>query len=101
MKSTRDLAQEAFTKLQAFNPEVASYVVPNAYRRRVLFTTNLRSLDHFIALRSAPNAHFSMRRVAHRIAEEIRAVTPILGAYLHESPGETWQDVEAKYFTSC
>lgn len=96
-----DLAQEAYLKMQGFNPEVASYVVPNAYRRRVLFTTNLRSLDHFIALRSAPNAHFSMRRVAHRIAEEIRKVTPLFGAYLHESPGETWQNVESLYFATC
>ncbi len=91
-------ARETFEKLEGFNPEVASYVVPNAYRRRVLFTTNLRSLDHFVALRSAPNAHFSIRRIAHRIAERIRQASPLFGAYLHESPGETWQDVEARYF---
>ena len=72
-RQAMDLAQETFEKLEGFNPEVASYVVPNAYRRRVLFTTNLRSLDHFIALRSAPNAHFSMRRVAHRVEHGARA----------------------------
>jgi thymidylate synthase ThyX len=91
-------AGEAFEELEGFNPDVASYVVPNAYRRRVLFTTNLRSLDHFIALRTAPNAHFSIRRIAHRIAEELRQASPLFGAYLHESPGETWQDVEGRYF---
>jgi len=100
-RQAMDLARETYEKLAGFNPEVASYVVPNAYRRRVLFTTNLRSLDHFIALRSAPNAHFSMRRVAHRVAEEIRKVTPLLGDHLHESPGETWQDVETKFFSIC
>ncbi len=97
-RQAMDQAQEAFEKLAGFNPEVASYVVPNAYRRRVLFTTNLRSLDHFIALRSAPNAHFSIRRIAHRLAEEVRHATPLFGAHLHESSGETWQDVEARYF---
>ncbi len=91
-------ARKVYEELEGFNPEVASYVVPNAYRRRVLFSTNLRSLDHFVALRSAPNAHFSIRRIAHRIAEEIRQASPLFGAYLHESPGETWQDVEARYF---
>ncbi len=91
-------AREAYEKLEGFNPEVASYVVPNSFNRRVLFTTNLRSLDHFISLRSAPNAHFSIRRVAHRVAELVRQSSPLFGAYLHESPGETWQDVEARYF---
>jgi thymidylate synthase ThyX len=94
------LAAETYEKLCAFNPEVASYVVPNAFNRRLLFTLNLRSADHLIALRSAPNAHFSIRRAAHRLAQEIREVTPLLGSCLREAGGETWQDVEAKFFAS-
>ncbi len=92
-------AGEAYEKLESFNPDVAAYVVPNAFNRRVLFTTNLRSLDHFISLRTAPNAHFSIRRIAHRVAELVRQASPLFGAYLHESPGETWQDVESHFFT--
>jgi thymidylate synthase ThyX len=94
------LASEAYEKLSRFNSEIASYVVPNAFNRRMLFTVNLRSADHLIALRSAPNAHFSIRRAAHRIAQEIRQVTPLLGGYLRESEGETWQDVESKFFVT-
>lgn len=92
------LASETFDKLAAFNPDVAAYVVPNAFNRRVLLTFNFRSADHFVALRSAPNAHFSIRRIAHRIAEDIRRATPVLGSFLRESPGETWQQVEEKFF---
>jgi thymidylate synthase ThyX len=94
------LAQETYEKIAVFDPEVASYVVPNAFNRRILFTTNLRSAEHLVSLRSAPNAHFSIRRAAHRIAEEIRRVTPLLGIYLREAQGETWQDVEARFFAS-
>ena len=94
------LASEAYEKLSRFNPEIASYVVPNAFNRRMLFTINLRSADHLISLRSSPNAHFSIRRAAHRIAQEIRQVTPLLGGFLRESEGETWQDVESKFFIS-
>jgi thymidylate synthase ThyX len=94
------LAHETYQKLADFNPEVASYVVPNAYNRRVLFTINMRSANHFINLRSAPNAHFSIRRIAHRMAEEIRKVTPLLGSYLQESENETWQDISERYFSS-
>ncbi len=99
-RQAMDLAREAYRTLAGFNPEVASYVVPNAFNRRVLFTLNLRSANHFISLRSAPNAHFSIRRVAHRLAEEIRKVTPCLGSYLRETENETWQDVTSRYFTA-
>jgi thymidylate synthase ThyX len=97
-RQVMEQAAEAYEKLSAFNPEVASYVVPNAFNRRLLFTINLRSADHLIALRSAPNAHFSIRRAAHRLAEEIRRVTPLLGSCLREAGGETWHEVEKKYF---
>jgi hypothetical protein len=91
-------AQEAYTKLAAFNPHVASYVVPNAFNRRVLLTFNLRSADHLINLRTAENAHYAIRRAAYRIAEQIQKVTPLLGTYLRVTPGETWQSIEEKYF---
>jgi thymidylate synthase ThyX len=74
-------------------------VVPNAFKRRVLLTFNLRSADHFVELRSAPNAHFSIRRIAQRLTEQIRAAAPYLGAHLRAYPGETWQDIEQGYFT--
>jgi thymidylate synthase ThyX len=94
-----DQARQAYQALSGENPEAASYVVPNGYNRRLLMSLNLRSADHFISLRTAPNAHFSVRRVAHWMASEIRAALPVLGAYLRECPGESWQDVEAKYFS--
>jgi len=72
--------------------------VPNGYNRRVLLSTNLRSLMHFVSLRSAPNAHFSIRRIAHRMAELARETMPLLGDYLTTAHGESWQDVEQMHF---
>jgi thymidylate synthase ThyX len=96
-RSAIEAAAEAYEKLAAWNPHVASYVVPNGFNRRVLFTMNLREAYAFCQLRSAANAHFSMRRVAQRVAEEIRGVHPLLTRYL-DLPEETWQEIEAGYF---
>ena len=86
-------AEEAYEELSEWNRHVASYVVPNGFNRRVLFTMNLREAFAFCQLRSAPNAHFSMRRVAQRVAEEIRCVHPLLAKYMR-LPAETWQGIE-------
>jgi thymidylate synthase ThyX len=81
-------------------PSAASYLVPNGYNRRVLLQFNLRSALHLVGLRGAANAHFSMRRAAQRIGDELRAASPLLGAYLAPDPGETWQSVEACHFAA-
>jgi hypothetical protein len=47
-----ETARETYLQLHNFNPAVASYVVPNGYNRRVLLSTNCRSLLHFVSLRS-------------------------------------------------
>jgi thymidylate synthase ThyX len=78
----------------------AAYIVPNGFNRRVLMTLNFREAFQLCALRSAPNAHFSARRVAQRMAEEIRSVHPSLGKYLKANPDETWKSVEQDNFIS-
>jgi thymidylate synthase ThyX len=94
-RSAMDTAAKTYEKLAAWNPHVASYIVPNGFNRRVLFTMNLREAFAFCQLRSASNAHFSMRRVAQRVAEEIQRVHPLLAKYLR-LPEETWQEIETQ-----
>ena len=98
--SAMQQAARAYEALAAVSPHVAAYVVPNGYNRRVLLGMNLRSADHFISLRAAPNAHFSMRRLALRVNEQIRAASPLLGAYIRVPQGETWQGVEQAHFAA-
>lgn len=92
-------ADAAYQALAAWDVDLASYVVPNAYNRRVLLKLNLRSAMHLIALRSAPNAHFSVRRLAQAMAEQIRTALPLFGAYLRANPSETVHSIENEYFS--
>ena len=91
-------ASDMYEKLHAFNPDVAQYIVPNGFNRRVLAQFNLREAFAFCQLRSAANAHFSIRRVAQRIYEEMTRVHPLLTKYM-KLREETWQQVEENYFT--
>ncbi len=92
-------ARQTYREIAEFNPEVAAYIVPNAFNRRILLQANFRALDHLIALRSAPNAHFSVRRIVQRMAEEIIKVSPLAKHWLRNNPGETWQNIENNYFS--
>ena len=91
-------AARAYERLAECNPHTAGYINPSGFYRRVRLDFNLRTAAHFVSLRSAPNAHFSMRRLAQRVGEEIRAATPLLGQYLRPNPDETWQSVEQENF---
>jgi thymidylate synthase ThyX len=97
-EAAMESAAMLYEKLYPENPTVAQYVVPNGFNRRVLAQFNLREGYAFCQLRSAANAHFSIRRIAQRIYEEMRRVHPLLTKYmkLHE---ETWMGVEEGYFT--
>jgi thymidylate synthase ThyX len=89
---------QTYEKLHAFDPHVAQYVVPNGYNRRVLAEFNLRSAYHFCQLRSASNAHFSIRKIAQRVYKELACIHPLLTKYMR-LPEETWQSVENNYFS--
>ena len=92
-------ARDTFEAIYRRHPYAASYIVPNGYNRRVLLSLNLRSAFHLINLRSAPNAHFSIRRIAQRMADEISKVNPVLAEFINR-PSEPWQKIEKEYFTS-
>jgi thymidylate synthase ThyX len=92
-------AVEAFERLDSWNPAVAAYVVPNAFNRRVAMTLNLREVYHLCELRSAPNAHFAMRRLALRMAEAVRQVHPLLASPLKLPSEVDGQAIELEGFS--
>jgi thymidylate synthase ThyX len=96
-EAAMNAAAETHTRLYEFNPQVAQYIVPNGYNRRVLAQFNLREAYAFCQLRSARNAHFSIRRITERIYEELSRVHPLLTKYMH-LPEETWQAVDENHF---
>jgi thymidylate synthase ThyX len=73
---------EAYKKMAEDFPLEAPYVLPLAYRLRVLFTWNLRELFHFIQLRSAKQGHFSYRHIAQQVYAELERVHPMLARYI-------------------
>jgi len=99
-RASMELARNTYEHLCLLNPQAAAYIVPNAFNRRVLITLDFRSAFHLIRLRSAPNAHFSMRRIARQMAEQICSVAPVLGSFLKLQGDETSTGIEETYFTS-
>jgi hypothetical protein len=93
-------AASLYDRLAEWNPDAASYIIPNGFNRRVLFTMNLREAFHFCRLRSAENAHFSIRRTALRITETIQRIYPHLSRFLDIPKGTSWQDIENDYFAA-
>jgi thymidylate synthase ThyX len=97
-EAAMDAAHAMYEKLHASNPDVAQYIVPNGFNRRVLAQFNLREAFAFCQLRTAANAHFSIRRVAQKMYEDIANVHPLLSKYM-KLREETWQSVEENYFS--
>ena len=93
-------AAALYDQLHALNPAVASYIIPNGFNRRILFTMNLRQVFHFCRLRAASNAHFSIQRVAYQLAEAVNRVYPLLGQFLDLLADESWASIEARHFSS-
>lgn len=77
-----EAADRCYRQLAPRFPHEAQYVVPLAYRKRVLFTWNLRELHHFIPLRSARQGHVSYRRIAQQVYRELARVHPFLAQFI-------------------
>lgn len=97
-RAAMEQAGEAYCSLETWNPDVASYIVPNGFRRRVLIQSNLRQLAHLCELRATDKAHFAIREVALGMIEAVRNVHPHL-ARLVRIPSE-WnsRDIAADSF---
>ncbi len=99
-RASMDEMAALYGKIADWNPQVAAYVLPNAFNRRVLCESNLRSLFHFIKLRSASNAHFSIRRVAFSLLELLRPHYPLFSQKILCSSELSSQMIESDYFST-
>ncbi|UCC92027.1 MAG: FAD-dependent thymidylate synthase [Candidatus Aenigmatarchaeota archaeon] len=75
-------AERTFERIRKRFPKEAQYVVPLAFRKRTLFTWNLRELYHFVRLRSGKEGHISYRRIAWEVYRELKRVHPLLAKYI-------------------
>jgi len=74
---------KAYEKIAKQFPYEAQYIVALAFKKRVLFTWNLRELYHFISLRTGITGHISYRRIAYQIYQQIAKVHPLITKYIH------------------
>jgi thymidylate synthase ThyX len=92
------MVEEAYPKFEEQLPGAGSYLIPNAYNRRVLLTTNLRSMLHLVKLRCAKNAHFSIRKSTEMMLEEVLKVYPVIGKYFAKFSCQNWQEIDKEHF---
>lgn len=85
-----DMARELHRDLvKAGLDAEAEYVVPMAYRRRLLVAWNLRELFHFIELRSGKKGHPSYRKIAQDIWHTLNESHPLLASFIRVDLSET------------
>jgi thymidylate synthase ThyX len=75
-------ARSAYHTIVRDFPREAQYVLPLAFRKRVLFTWNLREIHHFVHLRSGRQGHVSYRSIAQQVFQELSRVHPLLAKYI-------------------
>jgi hypothetical protein len=66
-RAAMERARQTWCVMAATHPYEAQYVVPLAFRVRVLWEMNLRELFHLVELRSARQGHASYRRIAQEV----------------------------------
>ncbi|MBW2981109.1 FAD-dependent thymidylate synthase [Candidatus Woesearchaeota archaeon] len=75
-------AKMTFEILKEQFPKESQYILPMAFKKRVLFKANLRELFHFIKLRSGKMGHESYRKIAQQMYDEVAKVHPFIAKYI-------------------
>jgi thymidylate synthase ThyX len=76
-----DAAHSAYAKLAEAHPESAQYTLPLGTRTRALFKMDFAEVVYISELRSAPQGHFSYRRIAWEMYEAVQKQHPALAGY--------------------
>lgn len=75
-------ASLAYEKIAKKFPEEAQYILPLAYRKRLLMTLNLRELFYLVPLRTSVMAHASYRRIVQQMYQKMEKVHPNLAKFI-------------------
>jgi thymidylate synthase ThyX len=71
--------------IEAPEPHAGLYLLPMAFRKRTLFKMDFAEALYIAELRSAPAGHFSYRKVAYAMYEEVARKHPALAHYFRVS----------------
>ncbi len=59
-------------------PQVASYILTNAHKRRALIRVNARELYHISRLREDSHAQWDIQNISHAMTEQAKKVMPLV-----------------------
>ncbi|MBP9013551.1 MAG: FAD-dependent thymidylate synthase [Smithella sp.] len=68
--------QKAYKQISEKAPHVASYVLTNAHRKRVLMKFNAREMYHLARLRADAHAQWDIRNLTEKMLRQARKVMP-------------------------
>ncbi|HQH17074.1 MAG TPA: FAD-dependent thymidylate synthase [Smithella sp.] len=68
--------QKAYKQISEKTPHVASYVLTNAHRKRVLMKFNAREMYHLARLRADAHAQWDIRNLTEKMLRQARKVMP-------------------------
>lgn len=80
-KSVMEKAIVLYNKLSEDDKYNSQYIIPLAFRKRVLITMDLREAFYFIKLRSTPQGHISYRKIARAMYDLLKERYPLLTKY--------------------
>ncbi len=77
-KAVIEKTNDLYYKIKKQIPLVASYILTNAHRRRVLLKVNARQLYHISRLREDVHAQWDIRNIAHLMSIKAKEVMPLV-----------------------
>jgi thymidylate synthase ThyX len=72
--------------VEALPQPASQYVLPFAARSRFLFKMDFAELEYMARLRSGVKGHFSYRKIAWEMKQELQRLDPFLGALVEATP---------------
>jgi len=75
-------AKKVYSMIKDEFPKEAQYILPMAFKKRVLLKADLREMFHFIKLRSTKQGHDSYRKIAQLMYKELDKVHPFLAGFI-------------------
>jgi thymidylate synthase ThyX len=72
--------------MKTLPPPASQYVLPFAARSRFLFKMDFAELEYIARLRSGVKGHFSYRRIAWAMKQELERLDPFLGTLVEATP---------------
>ncbi len=80
--------ESAMAAARALPSPAGEYLLPFACRARFLFRMDFAEAEYIAKLRSGVKGHFSYRRIAWEMREQMRLVEPVLGQWMEATPPE-------------